>query len=230
MIPATEMTSPTLMRLSLFCYMCNHLHVGQQCICQDCYELFVPIGPACQRCARPLSDSGLVCGYCLSVPQALDNVYTAFRFEGPLRQLLHDFKYNEKLNLTKLLVTMMHHALDSTYTTECIIPIPMHRKRLRQRGYNQAAILAKEISKRLNIPYNTNCCKKIIHTAAQAGLKKTQRELNLKHAFACKPLHYKHVTLIDDLITTGSTANAVARELKNSGVDRVDLLCVARAL
>ena len=104
----------------------------------------------------------------------------------------------------------------------------MHPIRLRQRGFNQAAELAKQLAHTLNLPFDLFSCKKIINTAAQAGLNEQQRRKNLRDAFEAKPLPYQHITLVDDLLTTGSTANDLAKVLKKQGVTRVDVWCCAR--
>ena len=219
-----------LLRLPAICGLCNHYHSGQLALCTECTTLLTPLGPACCYCALPLPDAAfLVCGQCCRKRPYVDTVITAYRFEEPLRALLHEFKYHEGLHLLTYLITLMLHALPAgLYNTECLIPVPMHPKRLRQRGFNQAAELAKQLSRRLKLPVDLSHCQKTINTAPQAGLTAQARQKNLRHAFQVKSTPYRHVTLIDDLMTTGSTANELARMLKNQGVDRVDLWCCAR--
>jgi len=106
----------------------------------------------------------------------------------------------------------------------------MHPKRLKQRGFNQAAVLTQSLGKKLNLPYRLNSCQKIINTAPQARLNGEQRQTNLKQAFIAEKLPYQHVMLVDDLLTTGSTANELALTLKKVGVQRVDIWCCARAV
>lgn len=123
--------------------------------------------------------------------------------------------------------------LDAPYdksSMQCLMPIPMHPKRLRERGFNQAAILAMRLSKKLNIPYDIYRCEKIINTSPQAKLTATLRQKNLKNAFKARHIPYKQVTLIDDLVTTGNTACEIARVLKKQGVEIVDVWCVSRAV
>lgn len=106
----------------------------------------------------------------------------------------------------------------------------MYPKRLKARGFNQAAVLTKLLSRHLNIPYDLYCCQKRINTASQASLDGEQRRKNLRNAFYASTLTYKHVMLVDDLLTTGSTANEIAYTLKSAGVWRVDICCCARAV
>jgi len=151
-------------------------------------------------------------------------VFASYRFEEPLRTLLHDFKYRESLHLAKFLSSIMGEIPP----TECLIPVPSHKKRLRQRGFNHAVILAQHLAKKIQRPYLTSHIQKIIDTPSQAKLDASERRRNLQNAFKIKALPYQHVTLIDDLITTGSTANELALQLKAQGVARVDLWCIAK--
>ncbi len=113
---------------------------------------------------------------------------------------------------------------------QCLIPVPMHPQRIRHRGFNQAAILTKLLAKKLQLPCHINSCKKIINTAQQASLDGKQRQKNLRHSFKAKKLPYQHVALVDDLLTTGATANELAFTLKKAGVQQVDIWCCARTI
>lgn len=155
----------------------------------------------------------------------------AYRFDAPLRTLLHEFKYREGLYLGSFFAAMIRQTLpNEALSTECLLPVPMHAKRLRQRGFNQAAELTKHLAKSLALPYRLMHCKKIINTAPQASLNAKERQKNLRHVFEAKPLPYRHITLVDDLITTGSTVNELARTLKKQGVERVDVWCCAKTV
>jgi ComF family protein len=194
--------------------------------------LFKQIGPACSYCALPLPDENfLVCGLCIKEKPQFDGTITAYVFEEPLRTLLHDFKYKEALYLRSFLAKLMLDALPAqNLQTQCLVPVPLHPKRIRQRGFNQAAELCKLLAKKLKVNCELNLCKKIIHTEAQVTLVSKQRRKNLRQAFQSKPSLYQHITLVDDLMTTGSTANELARAFKQQGVERVDLWCCARAV
>ena len=161
-------------------------------------------------------------------PPFIDHVLTGYRFNDALRYILHQFKYQEGLYLTAFLAHLMQQARPIHYTTQCLIPVPMHPNKLRQRGYNQALLLAKKLGRQLHIPVDNFSCAKIIDAPHQAGLTARMRAKNLQHAFRTKPLHLQHVTLIDDLITTGATANELAKTLKHAGIKRVDLWCCAK--
>jgi ComF family protein len=226
------MFSRISLRIPVICRICHQYHRHQHAICAACIALFEPLGPACHSCAIPLPQpTPAVCGACSVTPPDLDRVYIAYRFTEPLRTLIHAFKYEAALYLSSVLTQVMLNAIDKDDRSECLIPIPLHNQRLRTRGFNQAAILTKELSRLTNKPYLLQECRKIVPTAAQASLNAQQRRHNLHRAFQTSSLPYQHVTLIDDLFTTGATANEVARTLKQQGgVKRVDLWCCARAV
>lgn len=221
-----------MLRLPSVCVLCHRYHQEPLAVCQLCSDLFKKIGPACSYCAYPLPDETfLVCGLCCKEKPLFDKAVIGYVFEEPLRTLLHDFKYKEAFYLRSLLVKLMVETLTGdNLQTQCLVPVPLHPKRLRQRGFNQAAELCKLLAKKLNLNYDLNLCKKLIHTEAQVSLASKQRRKNLRQAFQSKPSHYQHITLIDDLMTTGSTANELARAFKQQGVARVDLWCCARTV
>jgi len=192
----------------------------------------MPLGPACNHCAQPLPDTTfLICGRCCKKKPYFDQTITGYVFKEPLRTLLHIFKYQEGLYLSTLFANLILNSLPPrAKETECLIPVPMHRQRLRQRGFNQAAELVKHLGHQLKIPYDLSSCQKIINTAPQAGLDANQRRKNLRHAFSVPRLSYQHVTIVDDLITTGSTSNELAKLLKKQGIARVDVWCCARVI
>lgn len=220
------------LRLPTICILCHQYHCGRLALCEDCCDHLSPLGTACVHCALPLPPSDfLVCGPCAKKIPFVNHTYAACRYEEPLRGLLHEFKYHEGLYLGSLFGSLILQRLpEEAKQTECLIPVPMHPKRLRERGYNQSAELSKHLARRLNIPYDLSACTKVRNTITQAHLNGTERRQNLKGAFKAKPLGYQHVTLVDDLFTTGSTTNELAKTLKNQGVLRVDVWCCARAL
>ncbi|MFA5960631.1 MAG: ComF family protein [Tatlockia sp.] len=214
------------------CVFCQQIHQGSKVLCNRCMAFLQPIGFACDYCALPLPDeNGGLCGFCIKKKPAFDKVFTAYLFEEPLRHLIHEFKYQEGLYLAHFLTELILKALpEAASQTECLVPVPLHPRRLRERGFNQAAELAKLLSRQLGIPFANTLCQKTANTASQARLNRKERALNIQQAFSCKPGKYQHITLIDDLLTTGSTAEAIARSLKKQGVTQVDVWCCARAV
>lgn len=241
--PRNPDKSPTLMRLwqtqlkqilalPSLCTLCKQFHKGPFAVCAFCTDLLKPLGPCCEQCAYPLPNNNPSrCGLCLKNPPPFDKAYIGFTFEEPLRSLLHQFKYHHALYLGAFLAQLMANsfprAIDST---PCLIPVPMHPLRIKQRGFNQAAVLAKLLAKQLNLPFNLHGLKKVMNTSPQVSLNSQQRKNNLAQAFKAESIPYSHVILIDDLLTTGSTAKELATTLKKAGVTRVDICCCARAI
>jgi len=114
---------------------------------------------------------------------------------------------------------------------ECIIPVPLHAQRLRERGFNQALELARATAKQLLVPVEWQSCRRIRATPAQSQLLAAQRAANLKNAFQIiKPFRHKHVAIIDDVVTTGHTVTELSKALQRAGVERIDVWCVARTI
>lgn len=223
-----------MLRLPSICVVCSQYHRQTQIVCAACEDLFSLLGKACRHCAVPLHSTTnfLICGACIKKPPYFDSVLTAYRFEEPLRTLIHLFKYKGALFLRGFLIKLMLDAMPTSgiISTQCLVPIPLHPLKLRTRGFNQAAILARQLAKQLDIPYELNLCCKITHTLPQAHLNQKKRRTNLHTSFLVNPSKYQHITLIDDLMTTGNTANELAKLFKKSGVRQVDVWCCARAV
>lgn len=154
-------------------------------------------------------------------------------YEGNLLKAIHLFKYGGKINIARLLGRMLaSYPLDfSIY--DLLIPVPLHIKRLKERGFNQAVLLSKEIKRAHSIPIEMFGLKRIRATRPQVLLKEKERMLNVKGAFAVKnPANIKgrKVLLIDDVFTTGATVNECAKVLKKAGAERIDVLTLARVV
>lgn len=226
-----KIASITQWRIPAVCILCHQYYRNAPSICLPCRDVLVPISTGCSICRLPLPDSEfLQCGYCIKHKPAFDAVFSAYSFEEPLRTLLHEFKYQQGLHLRNLMTQLMLDALPTHFIKpDCLVPIPMHPNRIRQRGFNQSAELARLLARKLGIPLAKHLCAKTINTAAQASLNGKSRRQNLKGAFSAKPSKMRHIMLIDDLLTTGSTANELASTFKQQGVTRVDIWCLARA-
>lgn len=222
-----------MLRLPVICILCQQRISSnlKQAICTACYAYLPTLGPACLHCAQPLETAAYpFCGSCCRHKPVIAQVLTAYRFTEPLRTLIHAFKYQNALYLTTTIGQLMLHALPTPYHTECLIPVPLHIKRLRQRGYNQAALLAQYLATQIQQPCLLTVCEKTRHTLPQVDLDGNQRRTNLDKAFQAKPIHYRRVTIVDDLVTTGRTANELAKVLKQQGVEQIDLWCCAKAV
>ncbi len=211
-------------------------------MCHDCIQCLELIENPCVNCALPLPNLRDAqeldyreridnqCGACITQPTPLDQIMTNYIYTAPLRFLIHHFKYHEGYFLTSTLTELMLHALPENYKTDCIIPVPMHTTRLRERGFHHTLWLAKALSKKTGIQVDNQTCIKIKHTRTSAQLSAKERQKNTANAYLVLPNTYRHVTLLDDLTTTRETGNQIAKLLKESGVETVALWCIARAL
>jgi len=152
-------------------------------------------------------------------------------YEGPIANLIAKMKYQEDLSMSKLFGELLADKLENHLDVlpQAIIPVPLHNKRLRERGYNQAMELARPIAKRLRIPIVNNQCYRIRATEKQSLTGSRNRKNNMKNAFSAEfspPL--KHIALIDDVITTGNTITEVCKALHKAGVERIDVWAIAR--
>lgn len=223
---------PQLLNIPAVCVLCKHYHSSRDSLCTQCMQQLKPLPCGCLRCALPLPlDQAGLCGQCIQKYPAIDQVICAYEYQHPLRFLIHAFKYRQALNLTHLMAQLMMHAQSSiTHAPQCLVPMPLHPKKIRMRGFNQSQVLARSLGKMMNVPVRTRMCSKVKVTAPQAQLSAEERQKNVLGAFKVKSNSPAHITLIDDLLTTGNTANELAKTFKAAGVERVDLWCIARTV
>lgn len=203
-------------------------------LCTECEADFPSIMFSCRQCGIPLPDPAApVCGQCLKQPPHFDNALIPYYYQTPLPRLITQLKFSHSMQLLPLLahawlsrVDLPEHSLP-----ECIIPVPLHTSRLRERGFNQSLELAKIISAPLGIRLESRICHRIIATESQSGLDAGARKRNIRNAFRVTDTpHYRHVAIMDDVVTTGSTLNELARMFKKSGIEVVDIWAIARAV
>lgn len=178
----------------------------------------------------PLDEEGR-CALCRRGLRGFDAAYSFGFYEDELRELIHLFKYGRIETLAKPLGKLLASALPREQSFDVIVPMPLHWRKRWQRGFNQSALLAREIGRRTNVPVS-GLLRRIKNTAAQAGLTNAKRRLNVSGAFQAKrraALTGQRVLLIDDVMTTGATAASCARALKRAGAAQVTLLTLARA-
>ena len=146
--------------------------------------------------------------------------------------LIGDLKFRSKLNRARLLGECLADSLITAGVRQpdALVPVPLHPERLRQRGYNQALEIARVLSAAFPLPLETSRCQRIRNTRPQVGLGGEERRRNVRHAFAVRGRPPRHLALLDDVITTGSTAAELAQALLQAGAERVDLWAVARAV
>jgi len=195
--------------------------------------------PLCSVCGIPFNtEEGIDhrCGACLSHHPAYTAARAAFVFTGPAQELIHRFKYGHKTHLDKPLALLTARSLENfigKIEADLVIPVPLHKKRLRWRGYNQAVLLASVLAKKWEIPLTRDGMSRIRWTEPQINLSGDERRHNIKGAFAItKPglITGKRVMLVDDVITTGSTVVECAKTLKKGGAAEVFVIAVARTV
>jgi ComF family protein len=189
---------------------------------------------ACPRCGLPLPaahPAGTPCGDCLRRPPPFASCHTAFRYEDPVPNLVGAAKFRSRLNAARVLAECLLLSLREPEVPlpELIIPVPLHPRRLRQRGYNQSLELARPLGRALGVRVDTASCVRTQATAPQAGLEKAARRRNIRGAFrTTRQPSARHVAVLDDVVTTGSTVSELTKVLKRAGVERVDVWAVAR--
>lgn len=213
------------------CLLCGAPGSSGRDLCGAC-GLDLPHNPvACRLCALPLTaqEAG-VCGHCLRQPVPLDGSIIPFLYAAPLDHLLLGLKFSQQLVNARLLGGLMADAIGERVTElpDCIIPVPLHPARLRERGYNQALELARPVAVRLGVPLCESLVVRQKHTAAQSTLEKGARRRNIKGAFVVRGELPAHIAIIDDVVTTGSTVNELARVLRRGGAKRVVVWACAR--
>jgi ComF family protein len=212
------------------CLLCGaNTHDGLCCAACDA-DLPRLTEEHCPVCALPALAGG-VCGRCLRQSPQFDHAVAAFSYKFPLDKLIQALKYRERL----ILVNFLADAFTQRITTkpDCIVALPLHPTRLRERGFNQSLLLARQLSRRLGIPLLANACERVRNTPPQSSLPWKERDKNMRQAFACKPganVRGKHVAVVDDVMTTGASIGELARALKQAGASEVSAWVIARTL
>ena len=211
------------------CLVCGEMGMPGRDLCADCHARLPWLAAACRRCALPLPQAG-VCGDCLQHPPPLAAVQAAFDYRHPLDRLLPRVKFHRDFAAGRVLVQCMAEAFAALPRAGALVPIPLHRARLRHRGYDQTLELAKPLARALRIPLLADALHRRKSTTAQSRLDAQARQHNLRDAFSVETRRAlpSHVVLFDDVMTTGATLHAAARTLRDAGVARVDAWVCAR--
>ena len=217
------------------CALC-HLPSANAPICPACAADLPTIPPAhCDRCALPMPACLAQCPDCHRHPPLFDTATAAWVYGFPVDTLIRDFKYGHHLYLGRFFAEQLAIALEQAWLRssaprpDLIVPMPLHPNRLRSRGFNQAAEIARHLSRRLQIPCAYDALVRMHDTPPQAGLPRAARWQNLQGAFACPaPIRARNILLVDDVLTTGASLSACADVLRQSGATRIDVAVVAR--
>ena len=212
------------------CLLCG-TPSGNEPLCPACHaDLPWHRAPQCPRCALPTTN-GEICGHCLQQAPAFDRTLAAFTYAFPLDALMQALKYGHRLAVLAPLATALSQRVVAAPRPDVLIAMPLHPLRLRERGFNQALELAKIVAKNLDIPLLPHGAERIRATVPQVGLPWKQRAGNLRGAFACSlDLHGKHVAILDDVMTTGTSLDELALTLGQQGAREVSAWVAARTL
>lgn len=218
------------------CLLCDARAGQPYPICIACEQELPWLEDQCLRCALPLPMAGLTCAQCCRRAPPFDQVVAPWHYGFPLDTLVSRFKHNRQWPLGRLLAELLGHALRHRFAEglprpQLLVPVPLARRRLRKRGFNQAAMLARWLSTQLSITCDPSVLLRTRDTPAQQNLDARARQGNLRGAFALAPgltLAGRHIALVDDVMTTGATARTIAGLLRRAGARRVDVYCLAR--
>ena len=198
--------------------------------CADCRQLLPWIMTGCEICGAELPEVG-VCGDCQARRPHYDHAVIPFKYRAPVAEQIQTLKYHRQLRHADTLGAMICGRVwkESCPMPDVLIPVPLHPRRLRQRGFNQALEIARRIGGELGVEVRHSSLARIKNTVSQTGLGERQRRRNVKGAFhAAAAIRHAHVALVDDVVTSGSTADAAARALKRAGVETVSVWAAAK--
>ena len=212
------------------CLLCSAGGAAGHDLCVACAASLPWARLGCPRCALPLSSQARACGACLRKTPLLDAAHAAFAYRAPVDRLLPRLKFHGDLAAGRLLAGAMAVAFADLARPQALMPIPLARARLRQRGYDQALELARPLARALGLPLVADGLRRTRDTEAQSRLDAMGRRRNVRGAFAAAPgmALPAHVALVDDVMTTGATLHAAALALRRAGVRRVDAWVCAR--
>ena len=201
---------------------------GESVVCGECALALPILATGCTRCAAPLSEPG-ICGECQRHPPAFDAALAAFEYRFPVDRLIHRFKFAGDLAVGRWLSLQLLERVTAEPRPDLIVVPPLTPGRLRSRGFNQALEIGKVVGRRLGVRFAIGALAKTRDTAPQPGLGRRERRANLRRAFRCdRAFSGEHVALVDDVMTTGATADALARVLRAAGAGSVSVWTVAR--
>jgi len=216
------------------CLLCLDPAPAGHMLCRSCKDDLPDNRCGCSRCGKPLAIAAPMCGECQQSPPAFDYVRTLYRYHSPIDRLVQQLKYDSRLDLARLFGEQLREAASDWVRVsgkpDLVIPVPLHRSRLRTRGFNQSIEIARPIAKFLGARLELDRVKRIRKTDPQTGLPLTRRKRNVRGAFEAEGSFNKlSIVIVDDVITSGHTAGELARTLKNAGAASIGVWGIARA-
>ena len=221
------------------CPLCGEGLSAQLGLCATCWNgLVIPGDPCCSLCQRPFADTvpdGAICAPCLADPPRHDGLTAATLYNDASRRLVLAFKHGHRIALAPLLSRLMAAKIGNLGSDWLIVPVPLHRWRLWRRGFNQSALLAREIAKAKGAGLLVDALVRRKATPTLGGLGRKARARALSGAIALNPRHAARlrgakIVLVDDVLTSGATSGACVSALKRAGAEKVVVACFARVL
>ena len=220
------------------CLVCA-LKSNNKLICHYCEKKILAKRCYCRHCALPLNKHSDYCGDCLTKDYLFDHIHALGDYNKPLSTLIKQLKYQQQLMAGELLANLLLASILQRYSEQqlsgfdFLLAVPLHAKKLQQRGFNQAQIICDSLHKQLGIPMLNKQILRAKETVAQEGLNIKRRKTNLHNAFivnqnAQQNLSGKNIIIIDDVVTTGSTINSLCNTLKKKGVNNITVFCISR--
>ena len=213
------------------CPLCSGPLGPRMALCPACQQELPYIRSACPVCALPVTDpAGRPCGRCIRQPPPFTASVVPLRYEPPYSRLIGDLKFHHRLHLAEVLSLLFCASLPPEVSKpDLLIPIPLHPRRLRERGFNQSLELGRRIAGEIGLNIDWRSLRRIRATPPQSRLDKRTRRANLRSAFAADGrVSGRHIALFDDVITTGATVTAASQALLRAGAERVDVWALAR--
>ena len=213
------------------CILCGAAG-DQRDLCTACAADLPLNTDPCPICSIPLRLPGLpACGSCLLSPPPFQKTVAPLLYRYPVDALVRRFKFDGRLAVGRVLAELLADAVSEQPRPDFIVPVPLHRKRLIERGFDQAAELARIVGRRLGVPVRRRVCRRICPTVSQSTLSRTERRVNLRRAFACRgELEGRSIAVVDDVMTTGTTVTELANTLLRAGAETVDIWVCVRAV
>ncbi len=209
------------------CPACGEPPAEERTFCEMCAEAIDPVPPGCRRCGKPGPDA--LCGACQARPPAFDSLSAGGLFGGPLADAVYALKYQGRPALARPLGVWLSLRVELA-AGAAVISIPLSRARRRQRGYDQAGLLADALARAANLPRLRRALARVRDTPPQVGRDREARARNVANAFVARPsVAGRDVVLVDDVVTTGATADAAARALRAAGANSISVVALARA-
>lgn len=225
-----------------WCQICDGApaHAPEGFVCKKCSASAKLIHPPwCELCGRPYDGAlthAFTCAQCVEVRPVYSTARSAAYAEGPVLEAIHRYKYKRELYIEPFLARLLIEAVRGRLNPvdwDFIVPIPLHPKKEREREFNQAELLGKRLGQAISLPVNPNAVARVVQTPSQTKLRREERFKNVRKAFAARAgadLRGARVVLVDDVFTTGATANGCAQALLDGGAARVCVWTVARGV